>query len=316
MKQSKLVSRFVIGTFVTLYVLVSTISTIHVIDFFELSNPYWLAVTLAIAFEIGAAASLASLVVLDKMNKGLIWALFIAITLMQMQGNMYYAFKNLENYQSWVELFNLVDEEPLYQKRILSLVSGAILPLVALGFIKSLVDYIKPEEEKVAQPIEETVDGMRKVVEAYDDLEDEIRDWEEASLMDFQENFEEAVEIEEEKAKIEEIIEEESMPEEEIEEMIEDVMEREEAIEKKIEKDLTNDYLLGKELYQSAVKKAFRNNAVQQARMDKLSKQEETINPTSVGAIVEEIKAEESKAIVKPKVSRTGGRGAGTVGMY
>ena len=106
MNQSKLVNRFVIGTFVTLYLLVSTISTIHVIDFFEMSNPYWLAVTLAIAFEVGAAASLASLVVLDKMNKGLIWALFIAITLMQMQGNMYYAFKNLKDYQSWVESFH------------------------------------------------------------------------------------------------------------------------------------------------------------------------------------------------------------------
>lgn len=317
MKQSKLVSRFVIGTFVTLYVLVSTISTIHVIDFFELSNPYWLAVTLAIAFEIGAAASLASLVVLDKMNKGLIWALFIAITLMQMQGNMYYAFKNLENYQSWVELFNLVDEEPLYQKRILSLVSGAILPLVALGFIKSLVDYIKPEEEKPStetQPLEEKVEDMRKVVDAYDELEDEIKEWERASLEDF---VEEAVEIEEEKAKIEEIIEDESMPEEEIEEMIDDVMEREESIEKKIEEDLSNDYLLGKELYQNAVKKAFRNNAVQQARMDKLNKkEEEQVNPTSVGAIVEEMKAEESKASVKPKVSRTGVRGAGSIGMY
>lgn len=317
MKQSKLVSRFVIGTFVTLYVLVSTISTIHVIDFFELSNPYWLAVTLAIAFEIGAAASLASLVVLDKMNKGLIWALFIAITLMQMQGNMYYAFKNLENYQSWVELFNLVDEEPLYQKRILSLVSGAILPLVALGFIKSLVDYIKPEEEKPlteTQPLEEKVEDMRKVVDAYDDLEEEIKDWERASLEDF---VEEAAEIEEEKAKIEEIIEEESMPEEKIEEMIDDVMEREESIEKKIEEDLSNDYLLGKELYQNAVKKAFRNNAVQQARMDKLNKkEEEQVNPTSVGAIVEEMKAEESKASVKPKVSRTGVRGAGSIGMY
>ena len=120
MNQSKLVNRFVIGTFVTLYLLVSTISTIHVIDFFAMSNPYWLAVTLAIAFEVGAAASLASLVVLDKMNKGLIWALFITITLMQMQGNMYYAFKNLNNYQSWVELFNLVDDDPLYQKIILS----------------------------------------------------------------------------------------------------------------------------------------------------------------------------------------------------
>ena len=146
---NKLVSRFIIATFVTLYILVSVISTIHVIDFFELSNPYWLAVTLAIGFELGAAASLASLVILDKMNKTLVWALFITITLMQMQGNMYYAFVNLEDFQTWSELFNLIEEEPLYQKRVLSFVSGAILPLVALGFIKSLVDYIKPTEDEL-----------------------------------------------------------------------------------------------------------------------------------------------------------------------
>ena len=94
MDRNTLVKRFVIGTFITLYALVSIISTIHVIDFFELSNPYWLAVTLAIGFEIGAAASLASLVILKKMNKTLVWSLFITITLMQMQGNMYYAFIN------------------------------------------------------------------------------------------------------------------------------------------------------------------------------------------------------------------------------
>ena len=34
--------------------------------------------------------------------------------------------------------------------------------------------------------IEEKVDDMRKVVEAYDDLEDEIKEWEEASLVDYQ----------------------------------------------------------------------------------------------------------------------------------
>ena len=34
--------------------------------------------------------------------------------------------------------------------------SGAILPIVALGFIKSLVDYIRPEEpKKAAQPVED-----------------------------------------------------------------------------------------------------------------------------------------------------------------
>ena len=81
------------------------------------------------------------------MNKSLVWALFITITAMQMQGNMYYAFINLEDYMGWVELFNLLEWEPLAQKRLLAAVSGAILPLVALGFIKSLVDYVKPESE-------------------------------------------------------------------------------------------------------------------------------------------------------------------------
>ena len=186
-----LTSKFIIGTFVSLYLMVSIISTIHVVDFFELSNPYWLAVTLAIAFELGAAASLASLIVLDKMNKTLVWALFVTITLMQMQGNMYYAFKNIENYETWSQLFNLIEEDPLYQKRILAFVSGAILPLIALGFIKSLVDYIKPDgvkpvnESTPEYPIEDKIQDMRNVVDSYDDLKEEIQEWEKASLEDF-----------------------------------------------------------------------------------------------------------------------------------
>ena len=144
----KSVSYFIIGTFVSLYLMVSVISTIHVIDFFKLSNPTWLAVSLAIAFEVGAAASLASLISLDKMNKGMVWGLFIILTLMQAMGNTYYAYTHLQNFQGWIELFGLVEEELIYQKRILSIISGAVLPVVALGFIKSLVDYIKPEDDK------------------------------------------------------------------------------------------------------------------------------------------------------------------------
>ena len=152
--KNKLVHRSIIATFVSLYLLVSIISTLHVIEFFRLSNPEWLAISLAIAFELGAAASLASLIILDKMNKTLVWMLFGTITLMQMQGNMYYAFVHMENFQGWSELFGLIEEDVVYQKRVLSAVSGAILPLVALGFIKSLVDYIKPESET---PVKEDV---------------------------------------------------------------------------------------------------------------------------------------------------------------
>ncbi len=155
MNRNNLIRGFIITTFVSLYLVVSLISTIHVIDFFKLSNPDWLAISLAIAFEIGAAASLASLIALDRMNKTMVWILFILLTGMQAMGNTYYAYTHLENFTSWVELFGLVEEELIYQKRILSIISGAILPLVALGFIKSLVDYIKPQESTGEPVVEE-----------------------------------------------------------------------------------------------------------------------------------------------------------------
>jgi hypothetical protein len=185
--KNKLVHRSIIATFVSLYLLVSIISTIHVIEFFKLSNPEWLAISLAIGFELGAAASLASLVILDRMNKTLVWMLFGTITLMQMQGNMYYAFVHMENFQGWSELFGLIEEDVVYQKRVLSAVSGAILPLVALGFIKSLVDYIKPGPQ-VETVVEEVAKAEEKIIETkeeiytQDDLE-EMKEWD-ATLMD------------------------------------------------------------------------------------------------------------------------------------
>jgi len=166
----KTTSYFVIGTFVTLYLLVSVISTIHVIDFFKLSNSDLMAISLAVAFEIGAAASLASIITLEKMNKGIVWGLFIILTLMQAMGNVYYAYTHLENFQGWVELFGLTEEDLIYQKRVLSIVSGAILPIVALGFIKSLVDYIKPSEEPAQTEIGEKIEDIQE--EKIEELEE------------------------------------------------------------------------------------------------------------------------------------------------
>ena len=159
-KENKLTRNFIVGTFVTLYVMVSLISTIHVIDFFELSNPRWLAITLAVAFEIGAAASLASIIALKKMNKGIVWTLFFMLTGMQAMGNAFFAYTHLNNYQSWIELFGLIESDLIEQKRILSIVSGAILPLVALGFIKSLVDYIRPEDDVTTTVNDQITDAV------------------------------------------------------------------------------------------------------------------------------------------------------------
>ena len=181
-KENKLTRNFIVGTFVTLYVMVSLISTIHVIDFFELSNPRWLAITLAVAFEIGAAASLASIIALKKMNKGIVWTLFFMLTGMQAMGNAFFAYTHLNNYQSWIELFGLIESDLIEQKRILSIVSGAILPLVALGFIKSLVDYIRPEDDVTTTVNDQITDAVtqsnlneeaKKVWEKVDELRKE-----------------------------------------------------------------------------------------------------------------------------------------------
>ena len=269
MKKDKLVGGFIIGTFVMLYVLVSLISTIHVIDFFELSNPRSMSIALAIAFEVGAAASLASLVTLDKMNKTLVWALFIAITAMQMQGNMYYAFMNLENYETWSELFNLIEEEPLYQKRILAFVSGAILPLVALGFIKSLVDYIKPDDKKVIEEEPGKQSNPEEDLFDWDRFEDDLEDEESLAGEYFEQKTQQRENYETEDLLNQEQEDEDLFSEEfdedhaldqvlnsMVEDLEEDLVNSKESNKDNLsEKDLEASYQFGKNLYQNMVNK-------------------------------------------------------------
>ena len=146
--KNKLVHYFIIGIFCSLYFLVATISMINSVAFFDLAHDGIMNWALAIGFELGAAASLAAIIILDKTNKTMVWTLFILLTAFQMMANSFHAFINLESYMPWIELFGLEEAEPIFQKRVLSIVSGAILPIVALGFIKSLVDYIRPDQPK------------------------------------------------------------------------------------------------------------------------------------------------------------------------
>lgn len=141
----------IISVFILLYMIVSTISMIHSIDFFSLSNSKAMAISLATAFEIGQVAALCGILILDKTNRFVIWGLFLLLTFMQIMSNVYFSYKYLGDYSAWSELFGLTEEEPIFQKRMLSIISGGVLPVVALGFIKSLVDYLKPAKEN---PIE------------------------------------------------------------------------------------------------------------------------------------------------------------------
>lgn len=141
----------IIISFLLVPLVVSVVSTIHVINFFELSNHYPLALTLAVAFEIGALSALAGLVAMGKINKNVVWFIFILLTMMQMMGNTYYAYDMITNrmkenpdlIKNWAELFGLMDDEVITVKRIIAIFSGAVLPIVSLSFLDLLIDYIR-----------------------------------------------------------------------------------------------------------------------------------------------------------------------------
>jgi hypothetical protein len=142
--------------FLAVPVLSSLISTIHIITFFGLGNMSWMAIVLALAFEIGSIASLMTLTVLDKINKMVVWFIFFVLVIMQMLGNVYYTYdfisQAMVSHPQWIDSFidlvEMMTMQKLEQrttKFILSLLIGLPIPIISLAFLKSVSDYLKPD---------------------------------------------------------------------------------------------------------------------------------------------------------------------------
>lgn len=124
-----------------LYAAVATISTVHSVDMFGLVTGQWMAVATSCAFELGAAACLASAVV--GAATGWTWSLFGLVTAMQVLGNVYSAFHGATDYSDWSALLGISGQDPVVQRRLLACVTGGTLPLVALGFVRQLSDLVR-----------------------------------------------------------------------------------------------------------------------------------------------------------------------------
>ncbi len=143
MKKNNWLKTLSCSVFAGLYLIVAVISLICSTEFFKLAHSGIMSWVLAIGFEIGAMSCLLSTLILPKKKLGLVWFMFIVLTLFQCMGNMYAAFINLENFQDWIDMFGMMDMELIAQKRVLAGISGVILPLVALGFIRIMADVLQ-----------------------------------------------------------------------------------------------------------------------------------------------------------------------------
>lgn len=152
MKKNNLLKYLSCGVFASLYLLVAVISLICSTEFFALAHGGVMSWVLAIGFEVGAMSCLLSTLILPREKQALVWIMFVILTLFQCMSNTYMAYAHLENFSGWVELFGLNELEPIAQKRILASISGAILPLVALGFIRIMANVLQNNDSAKGLP--------------------------------------------------------------------------------------------------------------------------------------------------------------------
>lgn len=146
------VQKWTVFTFLFVPLLSSLISTIHIVDFFEIGNFVWMAYVLAVAFEIGSIASAIALTVLDKISKFAVWSIFIILVFFQLLGNIFFSFDFITRMEMTnPEYLKIVSDflNYFYEfentkefKVTLSILIGMPIPLISLAFLKSVIDYI------------------------------------------------------------------------------------------------------------------------------------------------------------------------------
>jgi hypothetical protein len=141
---------WLIGTFAVLYLAVAFVSTLHAITFFQLANTLGLAILLGAAYEIGQAAVLFSILMSQNRNRILAWGMMILLTALQVTANVYASFKFMDGsgsndwtYWQRAILFGVQAENDEMYKVIISWISGALLPIVALGMTALVADNIR-----------------------------------------------------------------------------------------------------------------------------------------------------------------------------
>lgn len=161
--------------FSALYISVGLVSVYHAINFFSISNEKWLAVILALAFEIGQAVVLFSLLT-TKTKKIMPWILMLTLTIVQVLGNIYSSYQymimynaDLIKYFNDSVLFFIQDPNPQVNQVMISYITGAILPIVALCMTSMIVDAlnISDHDQEPVTPIEtapESKDILSKII--------------------------------------------------------------------------------------------------------------------------------------------------------
>lgn len=147
-----------IGLFTILYLLVGLVSLFHSFAFFGLANDNAMSIMLGCCFEIGQVAVLMSLLT-SKKDQGRVtnWLLMGLLTLIQILGNVFSSYKYMmlhssEDLRYFKEpIFVWTDLPDNMTTVIVTYLTGAILPIVALAMTSMVSNYLMdtdPDDNK------------------------------------------------------------------------------------------------------------------------------------------------------------------------
>jgi hypothetical protein len=145
--------------------LVAGISISHVVSWYDIANPINWAIYLSIAIEVGA---MTALVAATNKIKGGVWFMFGLVTLIQMIGNIFYSYKeidaNSDLFKSWVELTSPLWEslgsdvnDVISLKRWLAFLEGGLLPIISLTSLHFFTKYDSGKKSEINEVIVEKI---------------------------------------------------------------------------------------------------------------------------------------------------------------
>lgn len=171
----KALKKAIITCFVAVPLLSSIISTLHLVDLFALGNPMWLAIALAVTIEIGSVASFLTLSILSRVNRTIVWTMFVILFFMQIVGNMYFSYEwvtaQMAGKATWIDSFKEMTEfftgelEMVNVKMYLTILISWPIPLISVFLLKSAVDYIGTDKKEATEEITETLPVEEKDVQ-------------------------------------------------------------------------------------------------------------------------------------------------------
>ena len=172
--------------------LVAGISISHVVSWYDMANPINWAIYLSIAIEVGA---ITALVAATNRIKGGIWFMFGLVTFIQMIGNIFYSYKEIdangELFKSWVELTGPIWElmgteltDVVGMKRWLAFLEGGLLPIISLTSLHFFVKYEKPKEVTEEEIKEDYYEARNRKMEEMVVEREKKEEWDEEHALD------------------------------------------------------------------------------------------------------------------------------------